>query len=77
MISKENQMVEETEDNVDTFKLYEEFIKEKDGIIRISEEICNFTIEYKNNPNFSTASIKSMDDMINYKNRIIMIVSLT
>ncbi len=67
---------EDYETNVDTFKLYEEFMKEKDAILEISNELCDFTLGLESSENFSTKNIKSMENLINFKNRIIMIVSI-
>ena len=65
---------EDTEKNVDTFKLYEDFMKEKEGILEISNELCEYTLGLDKSPQFTTKNLQSIEDLINFKNRIIMIV---
>ena len=65
---------EDGENNIDTFKLYEDFMKEKEGILELSNELCDYTIGLEKSSDFSTKNIKNLGDLINVKNRIIMIV---
>ena len=65
---------DDSEKNIDTFKLYENFMKEKEGILDLSSELCEYTLGLYQDSNFTTKNVKSIADLINIKNRIIMIV---
>lgn len=73
-ITDKNQTGEETKE-VNSFKLYNEFVKEKSGIIEIVKEICEFGLfTCGKNTNKNSKNIKDISELINYKNRIIMLV---
>ena len=64
----------EEESNVDTFKMYSDFMQEKDGLIEIVNEVINYCTGVTNKINYSTKNISNIANLINYKNRVIMIV---
>ena len=60
---------EEHEHQIDTFKMYSSFLKEKDGLLKIIDEICKYSVD----PNTKeTKTITSLQSLIEYKNRTIM-----
>jgi hypothetical protein len=60
----------------DTFKMYENFMKEKESIIEVVNELVNFACGLcgvvSSQP--VTGKINKLEEMINFKNRIIMIL---
>lgn len=70
--TKENAQDEES--NVDTFKMYTDFMQEKDGLIEITSEVINYCVGITKIINYSTKNICNLNHLLNYKNRIIMIV---
>lgn len=70
--TKDNANDEET--NHDTFKMYSDFMQEKEGLIEITNEVIAFCVGQTNKIDFSTKNINNINAMLNYKNRIIMIV---
>ena len=68
----ENTENEETEMNIDTYKMFASFMKEKEGIIKIINEICQFVLNPEKNEN---QTIKSLDKLKEDKNRTIMLLS--
>ena len=66
---------EDAEGNTDTFKVYNEFMQEKEGLIEIINQLIDFGLfkcgKINENKNLL---IKDIEQAINYKNRIIMIV---
>ena len=63
---------EEHEHQIDTFKMYSSFLKEKDGLLKIIDEICKYSVD----PNTKeTKTITSLQSLIEYKNRTIMILT--
>ena len=71
--SKENLIDEES--NLDTFKMYNDFMQEKDGLIEITNEVVSYCVVMTQQMDFSTKNIKNMTNLLNYKNRVIMIVN--
>ncbi|MCQ2815843.1 MAG: tubulin-specific chaperone D [archaeon] len=63
-------MQQKEEETIDTFKMYSSFIKEKDGILKIINEMCEFSLNPSTEKN---EKIKSLESLIEFKNRIIMI----
>lgn len=64
--------------NSDTFKKYNDFITEKQAIIEIINEICEFsllTCEKADKDKIKIKNIFNISDLINFKNRVIMIVN--
>jgi hypothetical protein len=61
---------------VNSFKLYNEFIKEKSGIIKIVKQLCEFSLFICGKSTYYTKNIKDFNEFMNFKNRIIMIVIL-
>ena len=63
---------DEQESQIDTFKMYSSFLKEKDGLLKIISEICDYSL----NPSTKeTKTITSLQNLIEYKNRTIMILT--
>lgn len=74
-----NQIKQDENLNVDTFKMFNDFLTEKQAIIEIINEICEYSMiscgktisdETKNK------NIQKISDLINFKNRVIMIVNI-
>jgi hypothetical protein len=65
----------EEESNLDTFKMYSDFMQEKDGLVEITNEVINYCVGQINKIDFSTKNINNLTSLLNYKNRIIMIVN--
>ena len=68
----ENNENEETEMNIDTCKMFASFMKEKEEIKKIINEICQFVLNPEKNEN---QTIKSLDKLKEDKNRTIMLLS--
>jgi hypothetical protein len=64
----------EQEDGVDTFKMYTEFLQEKDGLIEIINELVQHSLNYIRENKQVNPKIKNLDQALNYKNKVIMIV---
>jgi len=60
----------------DTFKMYEDFMKEKDSIIEVINELVKFSCGLCriDGSQQVTGKINKLEEMINFKNRIIMIL---
>ena len=58
--------------DIDTFKMHTSFLKEKEGIILIISEICNYSINLQPGNNKTILDYKSLYDN---KNRTIMLLS--
>lgn len=71
---KENHDNEES--NLDTFKMYNDFMQEKDGLIEITYEVINYCLGLTKQTDSSTKNINSLNSLLNYKNRMIMIVTI-
>ena len=62
----------DSDTQINTFQMYDSFLKEKDGLLHIINEIC----EYVTNPSTTVnTSITSKQHLIEFKNRTIMIFS--
>ena len=69
---KENEEKEESvELGANSYKMYENFIKEKDGIIKVIKEMCAYALNPEKNDN---SIIKSNKIFIESRNRTIMIL---
>jgi hypothetical protein len=72
--------LEDVEGAIDTFKVYSDFMQEKEGLIQITDQLIEFglikcganNLEISLNKNL----IKDITEAINYKNRVIMIVNI-
>ncbi len=74
---KLTQTQEEENCNVDTFKMYNDFLTEKQAIIEIINEICEFSVISCGkaiNNEIKIKNIKKISGLIDFKNRVIMIV---
>lgn len=74
---KTTQNQEEEDLNVDTFKMYNDFLTEKQAIIEIINEICDYSVVSCGkaiNDDSKIKNFKKISDLINFKNRVIMIV---
>ena len=84
-ISNKNEDTEELNKKaINTFQVYSSFIKEKDGLLSVVNNIkqyslieCNSVINL-NTKNLAADSsqIKSLDELLDYKNKTIMIINL-
>jgi len=80
MINQEKKKIPNQEDenlNIDTFKMYNDFLTEKQAIIEIINEICDYSFFCCGKDKFDFSKIKNIkkiSDLINFKNRVIMIV---
>ena len=63
---------EEEIHDIDTFKVYESFLKEKDGIIKVIEEMCAYSLNQNNEKN---TVVKDENSLRETRNRLIMILS--
>jgi hypothetical protein len=72
-LTKDYQIPENLSENVDTFKMYSDFMKEKDGLIEVINKIVNFGLNLCD-ASLSSEIMKLNKIVINYKNRIIMIL---
>ena len=73
-----NPNTDEENKNIDTFKMYNDFLLEKQAIIEIISEICDYSLHLcgKKIDNSKTLkNINKISDLINFKNRVIMIVN--
>jgi hypothetical protein len=76
---KSNKNQEEDNINVDTFKMYNDFLTEKQAIIEIINEICEYSVVCSGkvgNDETKIKNIKKISNLINFKNRVIMIVKI-
>lgn len=71
---KQKENTDNEENNLDTFKMYSDFMQEKEGLIEITFEVINYCVGLTNQIDFSTKNINSLNSLLNYKNRMIMIV---
>jgi hypothetical protein len=60
----------------DTFKMYSQFMQEKDGLLKIINELIDYGKSKFQNPTVTSQPIKDILSAIDYKNRVIMIVRL-
>lgn len=69
-------VIDQTDENIDTFKMYNDFMEEKEGLIDVINEMVNFSLLLTGQMEFlhPFKNISSINDLINFKNRIIMIV---
>ena len=70
--TNENDKNEHLEMNADTYKMFDSFMKEKEGILKIINEICQFVLNPEKNENIT---IKTFDKLKEDKNRTIMLLS--
>ena len=68
---KEEENKESVELGANSYKMYENFIKEKDGILKIIKEMCGYVLNSNNKDNTIITSNKLF---IESRNRIIMIL---
>lgn len=70
---------EEENMNIDTFKMYSDFLTEKQAIIEIINEICEYSVVCCGKLQMTEIKIKNINkisDLIDFKNRVIMIVNI-
>ena len=72
---KQKDNIENEETNLDTFKMYNDFMNEKEGLIEITNEVINYCVGVTKQIDFSSKNINNLNSLLNYKNRIIMIVT--
>jgi hypothetical protein len=75
---KSSKTQDEDNCNIDTFKMYCDFLTEKQAIIEIINEICEFSnicCGKLHLNEIKIININKITDLVNFKNRVIMIVN--